>query len=140
MELEWNNEERLRRAVDYIQDLGDKDVKISEVALKFDVHRSSLSSRIHRQSNRSRKDNGGQNKALSPPQEKALCETLDRLYRHGIPAKPRMVRSIAQQILDETYVNSAPQLSDAWGSRWLNRYPKYNVKTGRPFDIERRAA
>jgi len=51
-----------------------------------------------------------------------------------------MIRSIGQQILDETYGDSAPRLGDAWGSRWLNRYPKYNVKTGRPLEIERRAA
>ena len=109
MELEWTKEERLRRAFDYITSLDDdEDVNLAEVALEFKVKRSSLSSRIHRQSNRSRKDNGGQNKALSPPQEKALCETLDRLYRHGIPARPRMVRSIGQEILNEAYANSGP--------------------------------
>ena len=48
MELEWNNEEKLRRATDYINDLNDdKDVNISEVTLNFRVHRSLLSSRIH---------------------------------------------------------------------------------------------
>jgi len=48
MKLEWNNEEKLRRATDYINDLNDdKDVNISEVTLNFRVHRSLLSSRIH---------------------------------------------------------------------------------------------
>lgn len=88
--------------------------RISEVAKKFQVNRSTLSRRFNHQSG-SRSQATQRKQFLSPKQERVLIKYINRLCERGFPPTPYMVANIAGQIAKR-------QPGKNWASRFVSRW------------------
>jgi hypothetical protein len=81
--------------------------------------------------------NGGQNKALSAEQEKALLLYMDRCEEMGRPCEHKHIEAAANSILQ---ASDSPQLvSRCWTSRFIKRTKVHRHRT-KPLSAQRKAA
>jgi hypothetical protein len=116
-------EERILEAVENLQHQ-DKP-NIASTARDFDVPEQRLRKRY--QGRASKIDVGGQNKALSEAEELAVCQSIDRLDKSGLCARPKMLIGIANRVISFRPRTSLllTFISASWPARFLKRYPEY---------------
>ena len=115
------------------------DAKVSEVARQYGVPYQRLLAR--RRGRQSKIGNSNSHMKLSPGQELALCEYVDRLDRLNLSVRRELIRGAANFILQQsTPPGQQPQVvGNHWIARFINRH-KYRVARQKTLDSERKQA
>jgi hypothetical protein len=112
---------------------------IARAARDFDVNERKLRNRFNGIPSKS--EYGGQNKTLTDNQELAVYHYLDRMDQTGIPARPRMLRSVANSILARNHDEPdtpPPLIGPDWSRRFLKRHPEYIKRKSKPLAYNRK--
>jgi DDE superfamily endonuclease len=131
-------EERIDEA---IRSLGDATcTNIASLARAFNCPEQRLRKRLAGAP--SKLQNKNRDERLSESQDIAVMNTLDRLEDCGLHARIPMLTSIANSILRQSYNphTEFKPVSHMWASRWIKRFPQYQIVTGKPLAVERRNA
>ena len=122
----------------------DKEVsvpKLETLAQEFHVPMRRLQN--HFQRTPSRNAQIPANRRLSPAEELAICDYIDRLDQLGLCVRPPILRNCANVILSRSYEaddDSPPTVGPRWTSRFLAHHPKYSVRKQQITDPKRKVA
>ena len=137
-------EERITQALFWIghEAAGGNKVSIAAAARRFCVSAGRL--RARSQGVQSKMQRPGANKKLSPDQEMAVCEYIDRLDIIGFSAREFMITDCANNILARAHTPvegfSPPTVGIHWTPRFLERTAKYGFVKQQPQELARKDA
>ena len=126
-------ETRLQLAIDYIHDKQPTS-SIRTIAKQYNVLRMTLAARLAGRQTLDNFHRGQQ--VLSPSEEKALVEAIEKLHSWGWPYRVSQVRLLAVSIL-HSRTGSTTKLGDSWMQRFLSRHPELKSRFSTPKDKER---
>src|SRR5207244_191222 len=114
------------------------ELKLTDLSKKYDVDYNKL---YRRSKGRPRYGQPGQNTRLTCEQEIAVCEQLDFWDEVGISATPALLTSITNAILRNASADGNFQpVGKHWHRRFIQRYPKYQIRTRKALAILRKKA
>jgi hypothetical protein len=134
-------EARIQQALQAIGDM--EKPNIAAVVREFNLPESRFRARLKGRQSRNQRE--GPNKKLTPDEELALCQYLNRLDEIGIPPRSQHIGSYANSILAQTTSlpeNSVlpPTVSRMWTRRFLKRHPEYFRRKQKALDVDRKRA
>ena len=125
-------QERLSNAVLAIQEANGT-LSLSQAARRFDVPKSTLSTRLHGVTDQASYSRSRQK--LTPEEENALQDWVLQLQAWGWPPRVSRLRDMAQKLLQAK--GDTTKLGRNWGLVFLNRHPGLKSKYSRTLDQER---
>ncbi len=150
MESYQDTEDRIQEALQWAEQKDEWNVAF--LAREFNVPYQRLLYRVN--TGKSKATSGVGRRALTESQEHALYLRLLRYDNCGIPARPRMITGMANQVLllstpsgvnweaDDDVITPQPfpRVGPTWANRFLKRHPALAVKKSQPLSLLRKQA